>query len=66
MENIDRYMKQMNNIDAEYQGKLDKIRKEWNEQLQIYWALIDEERKKLGLKEDVIEDRFREKLGVKS
>jgi hypothetical protein len=66
MENIDRYMKQMNNIDAEYQGKLDKIRKEWNEQLQIYWDLIDEERKKLGLKEDVIEDRFREKLGVKS
>jgi hypothetical protein len=51
MDNIDRYMQQMNNIDAEYQRKLDKIREEWNEQLQIYWALIDEERKKLGLKE---------------
>tara|TARA_X000000950_G_scaffold139336_1_gene172887 strand:+ start:45 stop:227 length:183 start_codon:yes stop_codon:yes gene_type:complete len=49
MDKVDRYMQQMNNIDAEYQRKLDKIREEWNEQLQIYWALIDQEREKLGL-----------------
>ena len=51
MDNIDRYMQQINNIDAEYQRKLDKIKEEWNEQLQIYWALIDKEREKLGLNE---------------
>ena len=47
--NIDRYMRQMENIDAEYQKKIDKIRKEWGEQLNVYWNLIDKEREKLGL-----------------
>ena len=49
MDKIDRYMRQMENIDAEYQKKLDKIREEWSEQLNVYWALIDQEREKLGL-----------------
>ena len=47
--NIDRYMRQMENIDAVYQKKIDKIRKEWGEQLNVYWNLIDKEREKLGL-----------------
>ena len=44
MDNIDRYLQRMQNIDEEYSKKIDKLRKEWNEQLQIYWALIDQER----------------------
>jgi ABC-type Zn uptake system ZnuABC Zn-binding protein ZnuA len=50
MENIDRYLKQMDNIDAEYQGKIDKIKKNWSKELAAYWELIDREREKLGLK----------------
>ena len=50
MENIDRYLKQMDNIDAEYQGKIDKIKKNWSKELAVYWKLIDRERKNLVLK----------------
>ena len=47
---ISRYMQQMDNIDAEYQKKIDRIKADWSKQLSIYYDLIDRERAKLGLK----------------
>lgn len=47
---LSRYMQQMDNIDAEYQKKIDRIKTDWSKQLSVYYELIDRERAKLGLK----------------
>jgi len=47
---LNRYMRQMDNIDAEYQKKIDRIKADWSKQLSIYYDLIDQEKEKRGLK----------------
>ena len=43
----DDYLRKMQDIDAHYLNKIDRIKKEWNEKLMGYWLLIDIEKEKL-------------------
>lgn len=47
MDDIQRYMNRIEKIDREYEDKIDKLRKDWSEQISIYYELIERERKNM-------------------
>ena len=48
MSKQERLIKRLDNIDAEYQGKIDKVKAEWEKQSAIVWHQIMEERKEMA------------------
>lgn len=48
MSKHERLVKRLDNIDAEYQGKIDKVKAEWEKQSAIVWHQIMEERKEMA------------------